>query len=61
MAQQLRVLAALAEDPSLVLSTSENSHHHLELQFQSPQCPLLASLSTTHMWYIYMHVDKAYK
>jgi hypothetical protein len=40
MAQWLRALAALAEDPSL----SDSSH--LQLQFQGSQCPPLAFIDT---------------
>jgi len=45
MAQQLRALAALAEDQGLV----PNTHMHcLQLQFQRIQHPLLISKGTRH-------------
>jgi hypothetical protein len=34
MLQQLRALAALAEDPDLASSTHIMAHNHLQLQFQ---------------------------
>lgn len=34
MAQQLRIPAALLEDPGSVLSTHDEAYNHLELQFQ---------------------------
>jgi hypothetical protein len=43
MAQQLRTLAVLAEDPSLVDSTHRAAHNLLLLKFQEIHCCLLAS------------------
>ena len=48
MALQLRALAVLAEDPDLVPSTCMAAQHHLELQHQDNQNPLLAPVGTRH-------------
>lgn len=46
MAQQLRRLAALAEELGLVPSIYMATHYHLPLVFQGTQGPFLASLGT---------------
>lgn len=53
MAQGLRVLAALAKDSGLVLSTQVVTHNYLEIQFQG-LCCLLWPLGApgTHMAHI---------
>jgi hypothetical protein len=56
MAQQLRALAALAEDLGLVHSTQK----HLQVQFQATCHPLLALLGTVHSWCTNIHLGKTH-
>ena len=58
MAQQLKALAALAEDPGLVPSTHIVANNHLQLQFQdiSGLCRHLV-----HTWYTDRHKASTHK
>jgi hypothetical protein len=48
VAQQLRALAALAEDPGSVPGTHVEAHSHLKLRSQRIPCSLLTSMGTRH-------------
>jgi hypothetical protein len=58
MADWLRRLAALAEDPGLVPSTPIATKNNLKFPFQSIQCPLLTSSGTAYMWGTHGHAGK---
>lgn len=58
MAQHLRMLAALAGDPSSVPSTHRTEHSLLSLQFQGMPCNLLASAGSRYTCYSYVHAGK---
>ena len=51
MAQQLRALAALPEDPDLIPSTYNEAYKYLKLQTPTPgdQMPSLDSVGTRHL------------
>jgi hypothetical protein len=50
LAQWLRALAVLPEDPGLIPSTHMVAYNHLQLQFQEVLCPLLTAKDTSsHM------------
>jgi hypothetical protein len=57
MAQQLRSLSALAEDPHLVPSTDITAYNHPKLQLQKIWCPLLVSKATKHTYGTLMHTQ----
>lgn len=59
LAQELKTIAALPEDPGLSLSIHVAPHSHLELQFQKIWF-LLASMGIRHAHGIhtYIHQDK---
>ena len=57
MAQQLRILAALAEDLDLDPRIHMVPHNHFYLQFQGILQPFLNSMGTRHMCAAYTYVS----
>lgn len=50
MAQMLRAVAALSEDPGSILNTYMTAHNCLRLLFLAIHCSLPASTGTAHKW-----------
>lgn len=59
MAQQLRLLAALVEDPGLVPSFHVVPHNHLQLQLQESST-LFWTRHQEHAWSISLHAGKTH-
>lgn len=57
MAQQFKMLVALAKGPGSLLGTDMVTHNHLILQFQGIQLPLLTSLCTRQVHGTHTHMQ----
>lgn len=55
MVQQLRAFTAQPKNLDLVPSIHMTANNYPQLQFPEIECPLLASMSITHTWCIYIH------
>lgn len=58
MAQQLRALALLPEDPGPISSTTMVSYKQSVSRLPKNPIPSLTTVGTVQTWYTYMHIDR---